>query len=260
MSVRYATVSGSFYPAYSQDLAREVASLIKAAKTVSTKPPKVIVVPHAHYSASGHVAAEAFHALIDHQQQYKKIILLGPAHCSVLQGVATSAVAAFETPLGDIEVARNEVDKLNRLPGVRTHDEAHTREHCIEVQLPFLQMVLSEFSLIPIIVGQVAPKVLIDILKRLWGGDETLIVISSDMSHNLFDNDARRKDKETMAKVRNLEPTLNAEDASGYRLLNALLVLAEKEGLVPEVVSSCNSSAVNGDRDNVTGYAAFTMA
>ncbi|WP_132699760.1 AmmeMemoRadiSam system protein B [Reinekea marinisedimentorum] len=259
MSVRYAAVSGSFYPAHSQDLAREVGSFINAATTVTEKPPKIIVVPHAHYSFSGHIAAEAFHALIDHQHQYKKVILLGPAHCCCLQGIATSANSAFETPLGTIDVAKELVDQIDQIAGVHVQEDAHTMEYSIEVQLPFLQTVLSEFSLVPLVVGDATPKQLAEVLRALWGGDETLIVISSDMSHHLYDNDARHKDADTVEKIHQLKPTLNSYDACGYRALNAALVLAENEGLKAELICQCNSSVVTGNRDNVTGYASFMM-
>lgn len=257
MSVRYAAVSGSFYPAHSQDLARVVGSFIHAASTVSESAPKIIIVPHAHYSFSGHIAAEAFHALIDHQQQYKKVVLLGPAHCCSLPGIAASSNSAFETPLGPIEVAKDLVQKIESKPGVLVREDAHAMEYSIEVQLPFLQSVLSEFSVVPLVVGDATPKQLMEVLSELWGGEETLIVISSDLSHHLFDNDARRKDADTIDKIHSFKPTLNQEDACGFRALNAAMVLAQKEGLKSEAICQCNSSSVSGERDNVTGYASM---
>lgn len=259
MSVRHAVVSGSFYPAHSHDLARQVSSLIQSANSTSVNPPKVIVAPQANYQYSGHIAAEAFHTLIDHQDSYSRVVMLGPALRCSHSGIAAPGDSVFETPLGEIEVDQDVITGLEQSTSVRISQDVHQIEYCLEVQLPFLQSVLSDFKFVPLIIGECAPKQIIEVLNEVWGGDETLIVISTDMSRYLFDNDARRKDQATIGKVKIMEPKISADEACGYRALNAALVLAKEKGLVVRDVRSCNSSSVTGNRDNVTGYASFIL-
>jgi AmmeMemoRadiSam system protein B/AmmeMemoRadiSam system protein A len=223
--VRPAAVAGTFYPDEPDALASTVRRLLDDA-TGSAERPKALIAPHAGYIYSGPIAASAYAQLAPLADQIRRVVLLGPAHRVALRGIALPGVAAFETPLGEIEIDEAAAASLRDLPQVVISPAAHALEHSLEVQLPFLQTVLREFRLVPLAVGDALTEEVAEVIERLWGGDETLIVISSDLSHYLPYADARRTDRATVDTVLALEPMLDHEQACGATPINGLLRVA----------------------------------
>jgi AmmeMemoRadiSam system protein B len=250
-----------FYPADSAKLAQMVDDYLQAADTAPTQPaPKAIIAPHAGYIYSGPVAASAYAALRERAAQITRVILLGPAHRVPFYGLAASSATHFATPLGQVPLDRNAIDQILTLPQVKVLDEAHALEHSLEVQLPFLQTILGEFSLVPLVVGDASPAQVSEVLEALWGGDETLIVISSDLSHYHDYATAQRLDKATSAAIEALAPErIHHENACGRNPVNGLLALAKQHGLHAHTVDLRNSGDTAGPRDQVVGYGAYLI-
>jgi MEMO1 family protein len=201
-TVRPAAVAGRFYPAQAAALAAEVdAYLARVALQTGEAVPKLVIVPHAGYVYSGAVAAQAYARVAAWRSRVRRVVLLGPTHRVAVRGIAAPTAAAFDTPLGRVAVDHAALRRLADLPQVLAHDEAHALEHALEVQLPLLQRVLDDFSVVPLAVGQVGADAVAQVLDRLWGGDETLIVISSDLSHYLSYDDARASDHATVQQA-----------------------------------------------------------
>jgi len=222
--------------------------------------PKVLVAPHAGYVYSGRMAAEAYAQLRGVAQHIHRVVLLGPCHRVAVRGIALPSVQAFETPLGKIPLDGDALRRLARLPFVAYGDVVHAQEHSLEVHLPFLQTVLNDFSLVPLVVGECTPTEVSEALQALWGGDETLIVISSDLSHFLPYEDAREADDRTAKKILRLQSDLRGEEACGCRPLNGLLLLARQKNMHCELLGLCNSGDTAGDRQRVVGYGSFCLA
>lgn len=263
-TVRQPAVAGAFYPGQAGPLASSVASLLAAARAdlpaVATAPrPKVLIVPHAGYIYSGPMAARAYAQLAGVRDTVRRVVLLGPVHRVPLRGLALPGVAAFATPLGEITVDQDAVQALKALRQVVVSPAAHALEHSLEVQLPFLQSVLGDFRLLPLAVGDAEPHEVAEVLETLWGGPETLIVVSSDLSHFLPQAAARQIDGQTVAHILALEPTLTHEQACGGTPLNGLLLAARRRRLQPQLLGLCNSGDTAGDRQRVVGYAAFSF-
>jgi len=259
MTTRHAAVAGLFYPAEKATLERTVRALLDAAPTRDDSP-KAIIAPHAGYPYSGQTAACAYRLLEGRRTAIRRVVLLGPAHRVYLHGMALPSVDAFSTPLGDVPVDRRAVRQALELPGTRIADEAHAEEHSLEVHLPFLQSVLADFSLVPIVVG-VCPAQEVDaVLEALWGGDETLIVASSDLSHFHAYDDAQALDATTTARIESRDTTLHGEEACGAYVLNGLLLAAKRRGLEVHTLDLRNSGDTAGDRHRVVGYGAYALA
>lgn len=260
-SHRPPAVAGTFYPADPKALLREVDELLEGVDSLEIRfgHPKVLVVPHAGYIYSGGTAAHAYDELASARDQIRRVVLLGPVHRVAVRGLALPGVDAFDTPLGRIPVDAGAVQALAGLPQVVTSTAAHAMEHSLEVQLPFLQRVLGTFSLVPLAVGAATPTQVAEVLERLWGGPETLIVISTDLSHYHAYDEAQRIDAETLSRIGRLEPGLNHEQACGATPLNGLLTLARGKGLAIRRLAACNSGDSAGSRDRVVGYAAFAL-
>ena len=259
---RPAAVAGRFYPGAPDALQRVVRECLRLAAAepsgpAAAQPPKMLVVPHAGYVYSGPVAAPAYAALARWRDRIHRVVLLGPAHRVALRGIALPGVAAFDTPLGAVPVDASAAAALQGLPQVGVSELAHAQEHALEVQLPFLQSVLGEFTLVPLVVGQADPEVVAQVLERLWGGPETLIVVSTDLSHYLTYDDARTRDQATIARVLALQGDLRHDEACGATPLNGALRLAQRRGLVPRLLDLRNSGDTAGDRSRVVGYAAL---
>ncbi len=260
-SHRPPAVAGTFYPADPKALLREVDELLEGVDSLEIRfgHPKVLVVPHAGYIYSGGTAAHAYDELASARDQIRRVVLLGPVHRVAVRGLALPGVDAFDTPLGRIPVDAGAVQALAGLPQVVTSTAAHAMEHSLEVQLPFLQRMLGTFSLVPLAVGAATPTQVAEVLERLWGGPETLIVISTDLSHYHAYDEAQRIDAETLSRIARFEPGLNHEQACGATPLNGLLALARGKGLTIRRLAACNSGDSAGSRDRVVGYAAFAL-
>lgn len=214
---------------------------------------KALIVPHAGYRYSGSTAALGYAAL--DPRGVSRVVLLGPAHRVYVDGLARSSADAFASPLGDVRLGAFGDD----VPNVVRADATHVEEHSLEVQLPFLQTVLGDFELVALVVGGAEPDQVADALEALWGGPETLIVISTDLSHYLPAEQARAADAKTIEQILALDGPLTHRQACGATPLNGLLVAARRRGLVPTLLGACNSADTAGDAARVVGYAALAL-
>jgi hypothetical protein len=222
--------------------------------------PKAIIAPHAGYIYSGPVAASAYAHLTAAQGTIQRVALLGPAHYVAMRGVAASSAEAFATPLGIVPVDQHALAQVLALPHVKIADEAHRREHSLEVQLPFLREMLGDFVLVPLVVGASTPEEVGEVLEALWDGPETLLVISSDLSHYYDYDTARRLDQATSQAIEQLRPDeIDAEQACGRLPITGLLWVARRHGLRARTVDLRNSGDTAGPRDQVVGYGAYVF-
>ncbi|MDJ0749009.1 MAG: AmmeMemoRadiSam system protein B [Woeseiaceae bacterium] len=258
MKTRPAAVAGMFYPAEPAALERAVAELLANAPAAHDGA-KAIIAPHAGYVYSGPTAACAYRLVESRRGRIRRVVLIGPAHRVYLQGVALPSVDAFATPLGDVAIDTNAVQQALALPGVQILDEAHAAEHSLEVHLPFLQTVLDDFRLVPIVVGTCPADEVQAVLELLWGGDETLIVASSDLSHFHSYDEARQIDAHTTTRIEARETTLRGEEACGAYVLNGLMQAASTRGLKVRTLDVRNSGDTAGDRLRVVGYGAYAL-
>ena len=259
-TIRPAAVAGMFYPGDPIELRHTVTDLLAHAKPAETvRAPKALIVPHAGYIYSGPIAASAYARLADLRGRIRRVVLLGPTHRVYVRGLALPEAERFATPLGEIQLDRAGMQQVSGLPQVSRSAPAHQMEHSLEVQLPFLQAVLGDFQLLPLAVGEATADEVAEVLETVWGGDETLIVISSDLSHFLPDALARKVDGGTVDAILALNSHLNHEQACGATPVNGLLLAARRHGLHPVVLDVRNSSDTAGDPDRVVGYAAFAF-
>lgn len=217
--------------------------------------PKALVVPHAGYVYSGPIAASAYACLSGARDRVRRVVLLGPAHRVYVSGLVLPDATAFETPLGRIDVDMQASSGL----GLVHNAAAHAREHSLEVELPFLQSVLSAFTIAPIAVGDSTPTEVAAVIEALWGGPETLIVVSSDLSHYLPYAQARAVDARTARKVLALDVTVGYEEACGAGPLNGLLLVARRRGLEVAQLDLRTSGDTAGSKGEVVGYGAFAF-
>jgi hypothetical protein len=259
--IRPAAVAGSFYPGDASALAAEVASYLAEAApgAAPARAPKAIIAPHAGYMYSGAIAASIYARLAPLAGVVRRVVLAGPAHRVYVAGAAIPSTHAFASPLGNVALDQEALAELKKLPFVEVSDRAHALEHSLEVHLPFLQAVLGEFALVPVVVGDASPSQMALLLDTLWGGDETLIVVSSDLSHYLPYDAARGRDRDTARAIVGLDATLVPEEACGAAPINGLLLAARVRGLTAEMVDLRNSGDTAGTHDRVVGYGAFAF-
>ena len=259
--IRPAAVAGSFYPGEPAALAAEVAAYLADAQPApdGVPAPKAIIAPHAGYVYSGPIAGSVYARLRPLRGRIERVVLAGPAHRVHVAGAAIPAARQFDSPLGAVALDEPALAALRRLPFVEVSDRAHALEHSLEVHLPFLQASLGAFSLVPIVVGDASPDQVEELLEAVWGGDETLIVVSSDLSHYLPYEAARTRDRGTAAAIMRLEATLVPQEACGAAPINGLLQAARRHGLAAQQVDMRNSGDTAGDRERVVGYGAFAF-
>jgi len=262
-AVRPPAVAGSFYPARAHALRAVVREYLnEARRSVGSLDavPKAIVVPHAGYTYSGPVAASAFVLLESSSEVVDRVVLIGPSHHVPFEGLALPSSTAFETPLGRVPIDETARRQLLELPFVSAIDDAHRWEHSLEVQLPFLQEVLGTFAVLPIAVGRAGPEQVAEVLEALWGGDETVLVISSDLSHYHDYDTARRMDAATAAAIESLQPNrIGYEDACGRIGVQGLLEAAQGRSLASHTLDLRSSGDTAGARDEVVGYGAWAF-
>jgi hypothetical protein len=257
--IRPPAVAGLFYPANPERLQTEISWLISDA-AAPTNPPKALIAPHAGYAYSGRVAAAAFATLRDNARTIKRVVVIGPAHYVQVRGIAFPTVDAFETPLGRVPVERESLTALASLPFVMCADAPHAPEHALEVELPFLQTLLPSFELVPLVIGDALPQDAADVLGRLWGGPETLIVASSDLSHYHDYAVAQRLDAATAAAIERAEwSALGPRQACGFLAVAGLLMETSRRGLKARRLLLCNSGDTAGPRARVVGYGAWSF-
>jgi MEMO1 family protein len=260
-SVRPAAVAGMFYPGDARALAAEVEDLLGGVEQPLPRLgyPKALVVPHAGYIYSGSVAARAYDELAAARGSVRRVVLLGPVHRVAVKGLAVPSAAAFATPLGVVRVDTEALREVRDMPQVVTSDPAHALEHSLEVQLPFLQKMLGDFALAPFAVGTASVQEVGEVIERRWGGPETLIVVSTDLSHYHSYEQARQIDRATITRIASFATDIDHEEACGATPLNGLLFMSKKKSLSLKLLSACNSGDTAGGKGQVVGYSAFAL-
>ena len=261
-TVRPAAVAGMFYPETPSALGRAVHDYLAQVTSRSGDKqamPKALIVPHAGYVYSGPVAASAYARIAAGRSTIRRVVLLGPVHRVPIRGLALPVAKAFATPLGTIEIDSAAAAEALSLPQVRTSEAAHALEHSLEVQLPFLQTLLEDFRIVPFAVGDATAKEVAEVIDRLWGGPETLILVSSDLSHYHPYGEARVIDRGTVDEILAMTAALDHEQACGATPINGFAVCARRRDLVAELLDLRNSGDTAGDKSRVVGYAAFAF-
>lgn len=248
-----------FYPSDPEVLRQTIRRFIDEAEPARKPSPKAIIVPHAGIIYSGAVAASAY-ACVD-PEQITRVVMAGPSHRVYLAGMAAPESKVWRTPLGDVPIDFECLKNISSMPQVLFADRALAEEHCLEVQLPFIQERLGgEFVLAPLVAGDVSPEEAADVLEALWGGPETLVVISSDLSHYLPYEEACEKDRATVAAIEALNVRgLEGDCACGLNMIAGLVCLARRRGMRAELLDLCNSGDTAGSKDQVVGYSAFAF-
>ena len=254
------TVAGSWYPGQRAALERQIDALLSATEErPRAGRPLALVSPHAGLIYSGPIAASAYAGMQKLAGQIRRVVLLGPAHRVAFYGIAVPTVTSFSTPLGEVQLARDELDALCNIEGVGLSDQAHQFEHCLEVQLPFLQHCLGDFKLLPMLAGSCTQELVSQVLDAVWGGEETLILISSDLSHFHDYETARRLDRQTADSIMALKTPLPEGGACGHLGIEGLLPLIRSKGLKPVELDLRNSGDTCGDKSSVVGYGTFAF-
>jgi len=254
-------VAGLFYPGNANELRRDVASYVDAcsARAGFAGPPKALIVPHAGYQYSGSVAGFAYRQLRDGSGRIRHVVMIGPSHRVPIRGLAVPSVDSFATPLGDVPVDAAGRGRLLELGLVGLSDAAHAAEHSLEVQLPFLQVVLEDFDILPIAVGFASAEQVAQVIDAVWGGPDTLVLVSSDLSHYHTWTEARRLDAETSRSILERRSDLQDENACGARGINGLMRVARRRGLTIELLDQRNSGDTAGDHSRVVGYGSYAL-
>jgi len=258
-ATRPPAVAGMFYPGSAAVLRDEVQQFMVSAGASVSGVPKALIVPHAGYVYSGPVAASAYACLAAARHSIRRVVLLGPTHRVAVRGLALPAAKAFDTPLGRVSLDEELEQMVLRLPQVQQSAAAHAQEHSLEVQLPFLQMLVDDFTLLPLAVGMASADEVAEVLDCVWGGSETLIVISSDLSHYHPYAQAQQLDRETARQIVALQPLADHQQACGATPVNGLLSCARRRGMHAQLLDLRNSGDTAGDRSRVVGYGAFAF-
>jgi hypothetical protein len=260
LRVKPPSVAGMFYPADPSVLRKQVRGFLDAVKPADDSAPKAVIAPHAGYRYSGPVAGSAYAPLIPLAGKVKRVVLLGPAHRVPFQGVAINSAEAFSTPLGTVPVDAQGIQTAKQFPFVSQRDAAFAEEHSLEVHIPFLLETLGDFRLVPLLVGDAEPEDIARLIDTLWGGSETLIVISSDLSHFHDYDTARQRDEATSRAIEALDyAAVGYGDACGRNAVNGLLYLGKERGLSVTTVDLRNSGDTAGGRHRVVGYGAYLV-
>jgi hypothetical protein len=259
IDVRTPAVAGVFYPGDAAELGRAVKAYLSKAAADSEAAPKALIAPHAGYIYSGPIAASAYAQLAPLKGRIRRVVLIGPSHRVGFNGLALSTAGAYAMPGRLISIDRELAAKLGALPGVRLLDQAHLSEHSLEVHLPFLVEALGDFALVPIVAGAASPGLVADLLEAAWGGDETLIVVSSDLSHYLPYATAQRVDNTTAQSILRLQQPIEHDQACGSTPVSGLILAARRHHLTPHLLDLRNSGDTAGSHDRVVGYAAFAF-
>ena len=258
--IRIPAVAGAFYPANSEQLKHDIQIYLDDAIQTDLTP-KAIIAPHAGYIYSGPIAGSAYSTLLPIRSTIKKVVLLGPSHHVAFHGLSAPTADIFRTPLGDIGVDQQTIQQLATLSNFHIADEPHRQEHSLEVQLPFLQHILDDFTLLPLVVGNASATTIAEVLEQVWGGEETLIVISSDLSHYLPYTEAQEVDQHSSQAIEQLDETaLVSKNACGHMPINGLLHIAKQKNLQGKTIDLRNSGDTAGDKSRVVGYGAYIFS
>ncbi len=258
-SLQAAAVAGMFYPGNPAQLAAGVdGSLAKAAPPRLS--PKAVIAPHAGHVYSGDIAGAAYRLLAQRKGEIKRVVLLGPNHRMPVRGIALSPAEAWETPFGPLPVDRTARDSLARQPGFAVTPMPFVNEHSLEVHLPFIHRVLGKVEILPMLVGETTTEQASRTLDALWGGPETAIIISSDLSHYHDYETCRTKDEETASGIERLQQDICVGDrACGFHSIKGLIDQAQRRDLRVTALDVRNSGDTHGPRDRVVGYGSFAF-
>lgn len=238
-----------------------VGMFLEQARVGSSQNPKAVVAPHAGYAFSGPIAGSAFRTWAEQPRSIRRIVLLGPSHYVAFPGIALPRAASFATPLGNVRIGGDAVEQLQSLPQVHEFHPAHEHEHCLEVELPFLQHMFSDFTIVPLLIGDATDEEVREVVETLWGGEETRFVLSSDLSHYHDYETARQIDRSTAAAIESVRPEqLSANEACGHLAIRGFLKAAKQRRLSVHALDLRNSGDTAGPRDSVVGYGAFAFA
>lgn len=255
--IREPAVAGMFYPEDASTLRNTVIDLLESVDFIPGPIPKAMIAPHAGYVYSGSIAASAYARLHPFCDTFTRVILLGPCHRVATRSLALSGADVFRTPLGDVPLDSELIATLD-MPGVEVFDAAHQFEHSLEVHLPFLQVVIGEFTLVPLVAGDAAPETVAEVISKLWGGKETLIVVSSDLTHYLAYDEARGRDRLTCEAIEHLEgDDIGHDDACGATPVKGLLIEAKRRSMEVSTLDLRNSGDTAGSREQVVGYGSW---
>ena len=255
--IREPAVAGMFYPDNAGELRTTIQGFLDQVQFQPGPAPKALIVPHAGYIYSGSVAASAYARLRPYRDRYTRVILLGPSHRVAVSKLALSGVDVFRTPLGDVPLDKEVIAALDT-PHVRIFEATHQFEHSLEVHLPLLQIALGPFSLVPLLIGEAAPETVAEVINKLWGAAETLIVVSSDLSHYLSYDEARARDRFTCEAIEHLEAHhIDHTDACGATPIRGLLIEAKRRAMEVTTLDLRNSGDTAGGKDQVVGYGAW---
>ena len=259
MTSRPAAVAGLFYPGDKLTLSTQVKELLAVATSTLHKKPLALIVPHAGYIYSGGIAAHAYQQIATIADQIKRVVLIGPSHRVYIQGLAAPSYDYFDTPLGELEIDISTIASLTEFPQVEINDQAHQQEHSLEVQLPFIHYLMPKAKLIPLVFGETSNKAIAEIIEYLWRED-TLVVISSDLSHFHSYTEATAIDNQTTQYIQSLDyESISSEMACGSTAVKGLLKFARNNGFHAELISQCNSGDTAGDKARVVGYASYAI-
>ena len=258
--VRRPAVAGMFYPSDPDELREMVGTFIGNAEQTGP-PPKALIAPHAGFVYSGPIAGTAFRQLAPLRGKITRVVMVGPTHHIPFRGIAVCSSKYFSTPLGNVPVDEDATVQISMLPGVVPFDLAHEKEHSLETHLPFLQLALDKFSIVPLVIGDAEVKEIAAVFEALWGGPETLFAISSDLSHYRNYNAAKKFDAATSRAIENLQPDeIGYDQACGRLPIQALLMCAKKHGLAARTLDQRSSGDTAGPKDQVVGYGAYVFA
>ena len=260
-AIRAAAVAGLFYPAAATELQSEIRKLLSSTGTAAIVPvPKALIAPHAGYIYSGPIAAAGYSRLTPARERITRVVLLGPSHFVGFHGLAADSAEGWQTPLGTVPIDRPVVERLIKARLIGVLDAAHTREHSLEVHVPFLQVALGEFALVPIVAGDASPEAVAALLEAVWAGPETLIVVSTDLSHYLDYRSCQETDHQTADAIERLDlSALGPESACRQVPLRGLLAAAKRRGMNIARLDLRNSGDTAGPRDRVVGYGSWAL-
>jgi AmmeMemoRadiSam system protein B len=258
-TLRQPAVAGLFYPGNSRALSKMVDEMLAAAAPASLEP-RALIAPHAGYIYSGPIAASAYCQLQARRQSIQRVLLLGPSHRVAFTGLELSSAERYGTPVGDVPVDAGACRELLALPQMSVCDEAHAQEHSLEVHLPFLHAVLDAFLLIPVVIGDAGADDVAQVIEHFWDREDTLIVVSSDLSHFLDYDTANDVDRETTRAIEDRARNLRPQQACGCRAINGLMKVAEDHDLRVTTLDLRNSGDTAGDRKRVVGYGAYALS
>lgn len=260
-SIKPPAVAGLFYPDNPDELRSQVSNFLQQGQAGRVERPKALIAPHAGYIYSGATAGHAYAQLKSIADSITDVVILAPSHHLAFPGIGYCSATQFQTPLGYLMVNQQAISLISNLPQVHQVDEAFEKEHSLEVQLPFLQMTLGDFQITPLLVSDAKSTEVAEVLEQLWGGDETLIVISSDLSHYLDYKSAQQVDREATRAIEQLEPgRLDYHHACGRTPVSGLLIAARHHHLNATTLDLRNSGDTAGPRNQVVGYGAYAFA